>query len=84
MRNAVWLSFGIALVLVNAIAEIGQYFTGIEIHMFLRISIIFGVTMGTFVFSGTFALISALDEEKPLAGSARDTLGTDRNRDRDS
>ena len=84
MRKAVWISFGIALVLVNAIAEIGYYYTGIEIHMFLRISIIFGVTMGTFVFTGSFALINAMDKERPLAGSARDTLGTDRNRKQNS
>lgn len=81
MRKTVWISFGIALVLVNGIAEIGYYFTGIEVHTFLRVAIIFGVTMGTFVFSGAFALINAMDEEKPLAGTVRDTLGADRKKD---
>ncbi|MDA0687047.1 MAG: hypothetical protein O2948_00265 [Proteobacteria bacterium] len=81
MRKAVWISFSIALVLVNAIAEIGNYYTGIEIHMFLRIAIIFGVTMGTFVFTGSFALINAMDSEKPLAGTVRNTLGADRKKD---
>lgn len=78
MKKVVWLSFGIALVLVNLIAEAGEYFTGIEVHMFLRISIIFGVTMGAFVFGGASTLINAMDQEKPLAGTVRDTLGADR------
>lgn len=81
MRKTVWISFGIALVLVNGIAEIGYYYTGIEIHMFLRVAIIFAVTMGAFVFSGTFALLNAMDSEKPLAGTVRDTLGADRKKD---
>ena len=37
MRKAVWTSFGIALILVNLIAEVGEYYTGIHVHMFLRI-----------------------------------------------
>ena len=78
MKKIVWLSFGIALVLVNLIAEVGEYFTGIEVHTFLRIAIIFGVTMGSFVFGGASVLIKAMDEEKPLAGTVRDTLGADR------
>ncbi len=78
MKKVVWTSFGIALVLVNVIAEVGEYMTGIEIHTFLRVAIIFGVTMGAFVFSGTFSLINTLEKEKPLAGSVRDTLGADR------
>ncbi len=78
MKKIVWISFGIALVLVNAIAEIGEYFTGIEIHMFLRIAIIIGITMGSFVLGGASVLINAMDQEKPLAGTVRDTLGADR------
>ena len=78
MKKIVWLSFGIALVLVNLIAEIGEYYTGIEVHMFLRIAIIFGVLLGSFVFGGASALLNAMDEEKPLAGTVRDTLGADR------
>ena len=78
MRKIVWLSFGIALVLVNLIAEVGEYYTGIEVHTLLRVSIIFGVTLGSFVFSGATVLINAMDQEKPLAGTVRDTLGADR------
>ncbi|MCG8414729.1 MAG: hypothetical protein MI746_10975 [Pseudomonadales bacterium] len=78
MKKIVWISFGIALILVNAIAEIGEYFTGIEIHMFLRIAIIVGITMGSFVLGGASVLINTMDKEKPLAGTVRDTLGADR------
>ncbi|MEQ8313083.1 MAG: hypothetical protein RL839_04050 [Gammaproteobacteria bacterium] len=78
MRKIVWLSFGIALVLVNLIAEAGEYFTGIEVHTFLRVAIIFGVTMGAFVLGGASAAINAMDRERPLSGTVRDTLGADR------
>ena len=78
MRNAVWISFGIALISVNLIAEIGEYFTGIHIHMFLRIALILGVTMGAFVLSGAITLVHKMDEEVPLSGRARDTLSADK------
>ena len=78
MKKTVWICFGIALILVNVIAEAGEYYTGIEIHTFLRVAIIFGITMGAFIFSGAFSLINTMDKEKPLAGTVRDTLGADR------
>ena len=78
MKKIVWVTFGIALVLVNVIAEVGRYFTGIEVHMFLRIALIVGVTAGASVLGGAGILVSKLDEEKPLSGRARDTLGADR------
>ena len=77
MRNAVWISFGIALVFVNLIAEIGEYFTGIHIHMLLRIALILGVTMGAFVLSGAITLVHKMDEEeghRDSCGKARDFL----------
>lgn len=78
MRNIVWITFGIALVLVNVIAEVGEYFTGIHIHMILRISLIVGVTTGVSVLGGVMLMINKLEEEKPLSGQVRDTLGADR------
>ena len=78
MRKAVWISFGIALIFVNLIAEIGEYFTGIHIHMLLRIALILGVTMGAFVLSGAIALVHMMDEEVPLSGRVRDTLSADK------
>ena len=78
MRNAVWISFGIALVFVNLIAEVGEYLTGIHVHMLLRIALILGVTMGAFVLSGAIALVQKMDEEVPLSGRVRDTLSADK------
>jgi len=46
--------------------------------MFFRIALIVGVTVGVAVLGGTFKLIDALETEKPLSGTVRDTLGADR------
>ncbi len=81
MRKVVWTSFGVALVLVNLIAEIGEFYTGIFVSMFLRIALIFGVTSVAMVFSGSIALVNNLEKEKPLSGHVRDTLGADRKKD---
>ena len=78
MRKVVWITFGIALVLVNVIAEVGEYFTGIEIHQFLRISLIVGATIGASILGGASILIGKLDDERSLSGNAKDTLGADR------
>ena len=78
MRNAVWISFGIALFLVNVIAEFGEYLTGIHVHMLLRIALILGVTMGAFVLSGAITLVNKMDEEVPLSGRVKDTLSADK------
>ena len=78
MRKVVWITFGIALVLVNVIAEVGAYFTGIEIHQFLRIALIVGVTIGASILGGASILIGKIDNERSLSGNAKDTLGADR------
>ncbi|MBM89136.1 MAG: hypothetical protein CMQ41_12245 [Gammaproteobacteria bacterium] len=78
MQKAVWTSFGIALILVNIIAEVGEYYTGIHIHMLLRIALIVGVTVGTSVLAGATILVSKMDEEVSLSGNVKDTLGADR------
>ncbi len=80
MRKIVWLVFGIAFVLINVISEVGEYYTGIHIHMFLRIAFILGVTMGVSILGGTMILVNGLGEEKPLSGYVRDTLSADRKR----
>ncbi|GIT64303.1 MAG: hypothetical protein Ct9H300mP22_7030 [Gammaproteobacteria bacterium] len=78
MQKAIWTSFGIALVLVNVIAEVGEYYTGIHVHMLLRIALIVGVTIGAWVLAGATILVSKMDEEVPLSGHVKDTLGADR------
>ncbi|MCP5346881.1 MAG: hypothetical protein R3F41_15205 [Gammaproteobacteria bacterium] len=74
MRKAVWIAFIVALVLVNLIAWLMQQFTGVHIPMILRLTIVLGVTIGTIVFSGAFALINKMDEERPLTGHVNDSL----------
>lgn len=81
MRKIVWLVFGISFVLINVISEVGEYYTGIHIHMFLRIAFILGVTVGVSVLAGTMIMVNKLGEEKPLSGYVRDTLSADRKRD---
>jgi len=81
LRNVVWITFAVALVLVNVIAEVGYRLTGIEIHMILRVSLILGVTMGASVLAGAAVLIGNLENEKSLSGNVRDTLGADRAKD---
>lgn len=81
MRKIVWLVFGISFVLINVISEVGEYYTGIHIHMFLRISFILGVTVGVSILGGTLIMVNKLGEEKPLSGYVRDTLSADRRRD---
>lgn len=81
VRNVVWITFIVALVLVNVIAEVGFRLTGIDIHMFLRISLVIGVTFGVTVLAGAAVLIRNLDGEKSLSGNVRDTLGADRAED---
>jgi hypothetical protein len=81
IRNVVWITFGLSLVLINVIAEVGEYLTGIHIHMMLRTTFILGVTMGVSVLSATLILVYALSEERPKSGYVRDTLSADRKRE---
>lgn len=78
MQKAVWTSFGIALVLVNLIAEVGEYYTGIHVHMFLRFALIVGVTFGVSVLAGATILVTKMGEEVPRSARVSNTLGADR------
>ena len=78
MKHAVWISFVISLVLVNLIAELVFYFSGLNIVMLFRVVLIFGITIITAIFAGTMMLIRKMDEEKPLSGHVSDTLGADK------
>lgn len=77
MKKVVWITFGVSLVLVNLIAEAVYYFSGQEIIMFFRVTLIFGIVLIAIIFSGVLALIGVLDEERPLSGHANDSLGVD-------
>lgn len=78
MKHAVWITFVVSLVLVNIIAEAVFYFSGVEIVMFFRIILVFGITIIAAIFVGTIMLIGVLEKEKPLSGHVSDTLGSDK------
>lgn len=78
MKNTVWIVLGISLVLVNVAAELVFYFTGFNIVMIFRISLVLGITSIAAIFVGANMLINKLEEEEPLSGHVRDTIGADR------
>lgn len=78
LNKTVWITFFVALVMVNVIAELVYYFTGFTIVMFFRITLVLGITVIASIFVGSIMLINKLENEKPLSGHARDTLGADR------
>lgn len=78
MKKTVWITFGVALVLVNLVAEALNYFSGIYVVMIVRISLVLGITMIASVFVGSSMLLGKLEQERPLSGRVRDTLGADK------
>ena len=82
MNKIVWITAAIALVVVNLFAEGIDYFAGVQIIMVYRIVLVLSITVAASVFVGAMALIGVLEEEKPLAGTVRDTLGADKKVDK--
>ena len=74
MKKTVWMSFIISLVLINLFAWLMQQYSGFSIPMILRLIMVLGITIGTIVFAGAFALVNTLEEEKPLTGHVNDSL----------
>jgi len=74
MKKTVWISFLVSLVLINLFAWLMQQFTGFTIPMALRLIMVLGITIGTIVFAGAFALVNKFDEERPLTGHVNDSL----------
>jgi len=81
MKKAVWIAFGASLVLVNLAAWLVYQFTGVDIAMFFRITLIFGITLITTIFAGSYVLIGKMAEERPLTGHAADSIGNDKSED---
>jgi len=77
MRKTVWISFIVSLVLINGFAWLMQLFTGFSIPMILRLVMVLGITIGTIVFAGAFALVNKFEEETPLTGHVNDSLQKD-------
>lgn len=78
MQKTVWITFFVSLVLVNLVAEGVYYFSGFNIVMFFRITLVLGITVIASVFVGAILLIGKLEQEKPLSGHVKDTLGADK------
>ena len=66
MKKIIWISFITSLVLVNAVAWLVGYYTGFYILMIHRLTLVLGILFITIIFTGASALISKLDNEKPL------------------
>ena len=66
MKKAVWTAFLAGLVIVNGLALLAEHFTSVVIPMPYRLTIVFGITVITLIFSGAAALVSQADEEIPL------------------
>ena len=49
---------------------------------YFRVMLIMGVLFIAMVFLGAYALVSAAEEEKPLAGSVSNTLGADKTKEK--
>lgn len=78
MKKTVWITFSVSLLLVNLVAEGMYYFSGFNIVMFFRITLVLGITVIATVFVGAILLIGKLEQEKPLSGHVKDTLGADK------
>jgi|TARA_B110000977_G_C10818046_1_gene393037 hypothetical protein len=78
MAKYVWKTCFVALITMIAIAEIGEHLTGTHIPWVMRLSLVLGITVGMSFLKSTLNLVTALEEEKPLAGTVRNTLGPDR------
>ena len=75
MAKYVWKTCFVALITMIAIAEVGERLTGIHIPWVMRLSIVLGMTVGMTFLKSTLNLVTAMEEEKPLAGSVLNTLG---------
>jgi len=78
MAKYVWKTCFVALITMIAIAEIGENLTGIHIPWVMRLSLVLGITAGITFLKSTLNLVIAMEKEKPLAGTVRNTLGPDR------
>ncbi|MEQ9070162.1 MAG: hypothetical protein RLO18_25735 [Gimesia chilikensis] len=81
MQKAVWITFGVSLVVINLVAELLAVYIGLYVPMFYRLVMVLSITVIALVFSGAITLVSKLEEEKPRSGYVSDTLGADRKPD---
>lgn len=66
MKKAVWTAFFVALVVVNGLAWLAEYFAGLYIPVPYRLTVVLSITFITLIFAGAAALVSKADTEIPL------------------
>ncbi len=71
MKHVVWITFIVALIVVNLSAWLAAEFTGFNIGMVFRLVLVLGITVIAAVFVGANLLIKNLEQEKPLTGPGR-------------
>ena len=71
MKKAVWISFVVALVVVNALAEAMNYFAGVQVAVFYRLVFVLSITVVAAIFAGSTLLVSKLGAERPMSGQFR-------------
>lgn len=71
MKKAVWISFFVALVVVNALAEAMDYFAGVQVAMIYRLTFVLSITVVAAIFAGSTLLVSKLGTERPMSGQFR-------------
>ena len=67
MKKTVWITFFVALVFVNAMAEAAYWFGGVQIAMFYRLTMVLGITVAATVFAGTALLVHKMSGERPIS-----------------
>ena len=68
MKKTVWLTFFIALILVNGGAWLVERYSGFYIEMMFRLALVLGITVITSVFVGAMLLVNVMEQEQPLTG----------------
>lgn len=63
MKKIIWITFFVALILVNALAWAAQYFGGVHIAMTYRLVVVLATCFITLVFVGAWHLINAAEHE---------------------
>lgn len=72
MKKAVWTAFLVALVVINGLAWLVEYFAGLYIPVPYRLTVVLSITFITLVFAGAAALVSSADREIPLTRHDKD------------
>ena len=67
MKKTVWITFFVALIVINAMAEAAYWFGGVQIAMFHRLTMVLSITVAATVFAGTAMLVGKMSGERPVS-----------------